>query len=249
LSRTDRFDKDKEVTTVLNFSVSRFHCGAALSAAIMSLALAGCSSAPVAYQGLASAGQLQPTKDSEVPFAFHSPTADLHSYSKIVIDPVAIYDGADNQFGTVAQEDRKSIADYMQQQFTQTLGSRYQIVAASEPGALRLHLTLAGIETSTPVISTVTHVAPAGLVINAGLQAAGLNGTFLGSVSYGAEIFDASSGSLLYAYVTTQTPDALDVTASFGALAAAREGVRIGAAHLRDKLSKDHAGQREATNE
>lgn len=227
---------------------SALHQGAVLAVAILSAALAACSSAPVAYQGLASAGRLQAAKDDEAPFQFRSPIADFRSYSKIVVDPVAIYGGADNQFGSTTTEDRQSIADYMREQFTQILGSRYQIVAAPEPGALRLHLTLTGVETSSPVISTVTHVVPAGLVVNAGLQAAGLNGTFFGSVSYAAEIFDASNGSLLYAYVTKQTPDALDVTAGFGSLAAAREGVRIGATHLRDMFSKDSFGVRQATN-
>jgi hypothetical protein len=49
---------------------------------------------------------------------------------------------------------------------------------------------------------------------------------------------DAATADLLYAYVTKQTPDALDVTASVGYLDAAREGVRIGARHLRNELSK-----------
>jgi hypothetical protein len=59
-----------------------------------------------------------------------------------------------------------------------------------------------------------------------------------GYPSYAAELSDASTGKLRYAYITRQTPDALDVTASFGSLAAAREGVRIGTTHLRDQLTK-----------
>jgi hypothetical protein len=154
-----------------------------------------------------------------------------------LIEPVTIYTGDDAQFGSVSEEDRKLIAAYMQQKFTGLLSSKYQIVAAPEPGTLRLHLTLTGIETSTPVISAVSHLTPVGLVINTGLQASNRNGTFLGSVSYAAELSDAASGTLLYAYVTRQTPDALDATASFGSLDAAREGVRIGARHLGERLA------------
>src|SRR5260221_13312938 len=97
---------------------------------------------------------------------------------------------------------------------------------------MRLHLTLRGIETSTPVISTVSHLAPMGLVVNTALQATGRNGTFFGSVSYAAELSDSESGALRYAYVTKQTPDALDITASIGYLDAAKTGIRIGAKHL-----------------
>jgi hypothetical protein len=202
------------------------------------LVLAGCSApAPVAYQGLASAGQLQPAKDAELPFQYLSPTAELARYPKLLIDPVTVYAGGDGQFGTIAAEDRRAMAGYMQQKFAEALGGRYQLVTTPEPGALRLHLTLTGLETSTPVISTVTHLAPMGLALNTGLEADGDNGTFFGSVTYAAELSDATSGALLYAYVTRQTPDALDVSASFGSLAAAREGVRIGADHLAKRLA------------
>lgn len=186
---------------------------------IISLALAGCaSSTPVAYKGLSSAGQLQPVKDDDAPFQYRSPTADPRSFSKILIDPVSIYIGEDAQFGSVSQEDRKIIADYMQQKFAERLRSNYRIVERPEAGTMRLHLTLTGIETSTPVISTLSHITPIGLAVNTGLQASNRNGTFFGSVSYAAELSDASTGNLLYAYVTRQTPDALNATASFGYL-------------------------------
>ncbi|WP_189046559.1 DUF3313 domain-containing protein [Aliidongia dinghuensis] len=206
---------------------------------VLAAALAGCaSSAPVAYRGLSSADRLTPAADAEAPFQYRAPAADLGGYGKLMIDPVELYTGADGQFGSVSAEDRQIIADYMQQQFRESLGTKHQIVAAPEPGTLRLHLTLTGIERSTPVLSTVTHLMPVGLVVNTGLEASDRNGTFLGSVTYAVELTDASSGQLLYAYVTRQTPDALDVTASFGTLDAAREGVRIGARHLRDKLAE-----------
>ena len=84
----------------------------------------------------------------------------------------------------------------------------------------------------------MSHLLPIGLAVNGGMQAAGRNGTNFGSVSYAVELSDGVLNELLYAYVTKQTPDALDVTASFGYLDAAREGVRIGAKHLQADLSK-----------
>jgi hypothetical protein len=127
---------------------------AAPASIIIASALSGCaSSAPVAYEGLSSAAQLQPLKDDDAPFQYRSPAADLRNYSKILIDPVTIYAGRDAQFGPVSQEDREIIADYMQQKFAEVLRSKDQIVATPESGALRLHLTLTGIETSTPVLS------------------------------------------------------------------------------------------------
>lgn len=210
-----------------------------LVATVACLTMAGCSSStPVAYQGLASAQQLHPVKDDEKPFQYRNPTVHWASYTKILIDPVTIYDGQDAQFGSVSTEDRQIIADYMKTTVTEVLGKKFHIAQAADPTAVRLHLTLTGIEKSTPVLSTISHLAPVGIVINGGLQAAGSNGTMFGTVSYAVEISDSVTGTLLDAYVTKQTPDALDVTASIGYLDAAKEGVRIGAEHLQEDLAK-----------
>jgi hypothetical protein len=203
------------------------------------LAVAACSSStPVDYQGLASAHQLRPAKDDETPFQYRDNAVALANYSKILIDPVTLYDGPDAQFGSVSAEDRQIVAQYMQAKFAEILGEKFRIVTVPGPGIARLHLTLTGIETSTPVLSTLSHLAPVGVVVNGGLEAAGRNGTNFGSVSYAVELSDSATNTLLYAYVTKQTPDALDVTASIGYLDAAKEGVRIGATHLKGNLAK-----------
>ena len=93
-------------------------------------------------------------------------------------------------------------------------------------------------EASTPVLSTVSHVLPVGLVVNAGAQATGGRGTFSGWVSYAVEIEDAHTGTLLYAHVANRSANALDITANFGPLDAAKAGVRSAA----DKLDKELAG-------
>lgn len=211
-----------------------------LVAAVACLAMAGCSSStPVAYQGLSSAQQLHQIKDDEKPFQYRNADARLGNYTKILIDPVTIYDGHDAQFGSVSTEDRHIITDYMTAKFPEILGEKFQVVQTADPAAIRLHLTLTGIEESTPVLSTISHLSPVGVVINGGLQAAGSNGTAFGSVSYAVELSDSATNELLYAYVTKQTPDALDATASIGYLDAAKEGVRIGANHLQEDLSKN----------
>jgi hypothetical protein len=202
--------------------------------------IAGCASvSPPGYRELAFARQLQPTGANEVPFQFRHPSADLRRFSKLVIDAVTIYDGADAQFAGVSPEDRKIIADYMQQTFAEVLGERRRIVRTQEPGAARIRLTLTGIEGNTPILATVIRLIPIGLAINAGAQVAGREGTFLGSVSYAVEVSDASTGDLVYAYVTRQAPAALDITSSVGFLDAAKTGVRVGARRLRDELLAD----------
>jgi hypothetical protein len=203
--------------------------------------LYGCASTtPLAYEDLPSSSQLKPVKKGNDLFLYTDPNADIRNYASLIIDPVTVYAGKDSQFGSVTDEGRRAIAEYMRQQFTAVLGKKYQIVTAANSGTLRLHLTLTGVETSTPVLSAVSHLLPAGLLVNAGFQVAGHKGTFLGSVSQAVDLYDAETGELLYASISKETAHALDLTASFGRLDAARAGVRLGAQHLCDRLTKDH---------
>lgn len=126
-----------------------------------------------------------------------------------------IYAGPDAQFGKMSATDKQALASYMHQEFSKVLGRRFQPVAQAGPGTLRARLTLTGAEASTPVLSTVSHVFPGGLVVNAGAQAIGGRGTFSGWVSYAVEIEDAETGSLLYAHVASRSANALDITANF----------------------------------
>jgi len=213
-------------------------CWCIASGLIAALALTGCASTPpLTFHELPSASKLQPVKDQKDHFRYRNPASDFRNYTSLIVDPVTIYTGSDSQFGSVPDDGRRVIADYMHQQFTEVLGKNLQITDSVAPHTARLHLTLIGLETSTPVLSTATHVLPVALLVNVGLGASGHNGTFFGSVCFAAELYDATTGELLYGSVSRETPFALDVTASLGRLDAARAGVRRGAKHLRNDLT------------
>ena len=179
---------------------------------------------PRRLPGALFAQQLHQVKDDEKPFQYRNADARLGDYTKILIDPVTIYDRSRRAVWFCSAEDRQIIADYVTAKFPEILGEKFQIVQTADPTTMRLHLTLTGIEKSTPVLSTLSHLTPVGLVVNSGMQAAGRNGTQFGSVSYAVELSDSTTHKLLYAYVTKQTADALDVTASIGYLDAGERG-------------------------
>jgi hypothetical protein len=204
-----------------------------LSPFLMALVLTGCGTSPIIYNELQSAPRLGAANDPERPFQYRGDVATLAKYTKIIIEPVHIYRGSDAQFGRKINEvDRIMIADYMLNIFSRTLGQGFEIVRSPAADAATLRLTLTGLERTRPVIAAVSHLTPAGAVVNTADEVAGYNGTGYGSVSYAIELSDSLTGRLLYAYVTKQYPDALDVTAAFGDLAAAKTGIRIGARHL-----------------
>jgi hypothetical protein len=202
-------------------------------------ALAGCATTqPVAYQALASASGLAPNpeKDGHVPFRYSADDSDWSKFTGVILDPVSVYSGPDQQFGNTSETDKRGLADYMQAQFAQALKTSYALVTAPGPNILRIHVTLTGVEATTRGLSPVTKIVPVGLIINAVQTARDKQGAFTGSVSYAVEIEDSASHRLLRAYVSKQYPAAENIAASFGKLDAAETGIRKGAQALLTQL-------------
>ncbi|HHP1336160.1 TPA: DUF3313 domain-containing protein [Klebsiella variicola] len=213
-------------------TLSRAACPALLALTIL---VSGCSSnQPVRYAGIESASQLTSnTGDNAEHIPFHyAPQVDWSKYHSIIIDPVTIYQGADNQFGEMELSDREHLASYMQQKFAEELRPRFREVSAPSPDALRLKLTLTGADTTPQVVGTVTKFDLAGGPYNIVQSIRGGKGMFSGSVNYAVEIYDASTNKLMQAYVAEQYPNAMNISASVGSLSAAEVGIDKGAEEL-----------------
>jgi hypothetical protein len=203
-------------------------------------ALAGCAhTRPVDYQGLASTSQLAPNpqdKHDHIPFLYSGANNDWHKYHAVIVDPVSVYTAPDQQFGKTSDADKAALAAYMQKQFAEALTPKFSLVTERGPTTLRIHVTLTGVETSTPVLSTLTKILPVGLVINVVQTARDRQAIFTGSVSYAVEIYDSASNQLLRAYVAKEYPWAESLPTSFGTTAASRAGVRRGTKDLVTEL-------------
>lgn len=199
---------------------------------IVSGTLASCTTAdPTAYAGLASAQHLKADpsdRSGRIPYRYNSGT-NWRQYDKIIVDPVTVYRGQDHQFGKVSEQDKSTLASYMQSQFTQKLRTRFSVVTSPAPGTMRIHLTLTGAKTTTPVLGPFSHLDVGGGVYNVVQAARDKEGSMTGSVAYAVEIYDATSNALLSAYVSKQYPNAMNVGASFGALKASQVAIDKGA--------------------
>ncbi len=198
-------------------------------------AVAGCGTAePVMYSGIASSSHLAPNpKDTSgrVPYTY-STQVDWRMYDRMIIDPVVIYRGPDNQFGTMTEEDKATLAAYMQTQFTEKLASRFALVNKPDPKTLRLKVTLTGATANTPVLSTLSRFDVAGGVYNGVQTVRDREGTLTGAVIYAVEIQDATTNRLLSAFVSKQYPSPLNIPASVGPLSASKAGIDKGAETL-----------------
>lgn len=196
------------------------------------MTLAGCAGVtPIPYSAVASSPYLVPNpSDAAGHIPYHYATAvDWRTYNKVIIEPVVIYRGPDQQFADMSEEDKASLASYMQTRFTAELGRRFTLVNQRGPNTVRVRLTLTGAVANTPVLGTLSRFDLAGAVYN-GVQAArDGEGSMTGSVIYAVEIFDAATSRLLGAFVSKQYPSPLNIKASVGSLAAAEAGLDKGA--------------------
>lgn len=203
------------------------------------MALAGCADTqPARYADIDSAPQLQPNtgdKADRIPFRYAAPV-DWNKYTHVIIDPVTLYQGSDNQFGEMDQADRQTLAKYMQDRFSESLRSRFTETQTPTPATIRIKLTLTGAETTTQVVGTVTKFDLAGGPYNIVQALRGKEGMLSGSVNYTVEIYDAVSNRLLNAYIAKQYPNAMNVGATIGSLSAAEVGIDKGADELADML-------------
>jgi hypothetical protein len=211
-----------------------------LALVLCSAALAGCATTrPVNYQGLASVSQLAPNpqdKAGHVPFLYSADDSEWHKYSAVIVDPVTVYSGPDQQFGDTSDANKAALAAYMQKQFAEALKPRFALLTEPGPATLRIHVTLAGVETSIPVLCSLTKIVPVTLIVNVVQTARDRQAMFTGSVSYAVEIYDSASNQLLRAYVAKQYPWAENLVASFGTSAASEAGIRNGAKDLVNQL-------------
>lgn len=199
------------------------------------LALSACAGVqPVPYAGISSSSQLKQNRDDDAektPFRYTAPVV-WSRYTQVLLDPVVVYEGGDNQFGTMKENDKAALADYMGKTFSQKLSKQFGIASQAAPGTLRVKLTLTGAETTTPLVGQAMHFDIAGNVYN-GVQAIrGGQGAFSGSVSYAVEVYDSANGHLLKAYISKQYPNAMNLAAAFGSLHAAKTGLDKGADDL-----------------
>jgi hypothetical protein len=201
--------------------------------AAMCAALAGCASSvqPTAYTGLASSPYLthdQADKTGRVPYSFATQT-DWRKYTKVILEPVVVYAGNDNQFGEMSDQDRKTLAKYAETKFAEKLKTRFQLTSGPAQSTLRLRVTITGAKTTTTFLGPFSRIDIGGNIYDAVQTVRGGEGAFTGSVIYAVEIYDASTNRLLNAFVTKQYPHPYNIGATFGALSASKAGIDKGA--------------------
>jgi len=208
----------------------------ALPLGLVALALAGCANSPAPnhYQDLASAPYLAastPGTGRRTPYRYEMAGA-LSRYRAIHLLPVRIYSGADQQFGTLTAAERAQLAATAEHEFRAALAGHGILAAGPAADAVELSITLTGAQASVPVLATASRLTPVGFAMSGLTAATDGEGRLSGMVIYAVEFREPGSGRILWAYVTKQYPNALDIGATLDPLDAARAGLKAGAQEL-----------------
>ena len=203
----------------------------------ISVVLAGCAgSGPIGTSIPQSERMTQHPQDDRA-LLYVNTEAPKKSWSKFIVEPVQIYQGADNGFGDISTEDRQMMADYTRSEVIRVLGERYAIVDKPGPDTMRIKLILVGLEKTNTVMRGLTYGNPMGLAMNLGKGALGKQGNFMGSVTLAGEFEDAEAGTTLAASMGKINPFAL--SPSFTPWDAAKAGIKNFASDFRDRMDRN----------
>ena len=216
-----------------------------LALAALSLAVAGCTSTTPAPPPGAVANENAMMASSTVGgrISWVRPDTDFRKYTSIMIAPVSIYDGADTEWGNTGPSDRTEIANYLQSAYSKAIGQSLRIVNSPGPNTLLLKMQLVGVTSDVPVAATVSHVYPAGVLVNVFDQVKDKPGTFTGSVTYALSLYDSTTNTLLAAAVNKKFPEALNIGATLTTNRAAEAAIDQGAAQAGRTLQLLRSGQ------
>ena len=158
----------------------------------LSLALAGCASAPKESGFLNGYYKdLGPGPEGGAKYRWLKPGVDFAKYNKLMIDSVVFYYAPDSDDRSIDAEQMKELTDAFNLELVNALKGSYPIVAEPGPDVARLKIALTGIKKSKPVVSAITSIVPVGIGISIIKKGAG--GSWTGSGATRAEFMALDS--------------------------------------------------------
>ena len=173
---------------------------------LISLFLASCATTktgPVPqYTGfLADYSILQPGQEYQPERVYSNPAADWKKYTKILLDPVTLWQGNASQLQGISQADAQKLADYFYNLLYRNFSQTYQMVREPGSDTLRISVAIVKLEEGRVVLETISSIVPQ---LTAATKLASLvtgKEPLVGKASVEAKVTDAQTGTLLAAGV------------------------------------------------
>lgn len=183
----------------------------------MCVLFTACATKPASYQDLSSSGRLRPSgvqADQWVAFNTDLNPVDLKAMLRSSWN-LRESTVAGTTSSAISEQFKIELVRHADHHFTRELARRHLLVAVAAKGSLRMRVTITGARGSVPVVATATKLTPVGLVLSGLRTVRDKEGNF--------------SGAVMYAVVTRQYPNALNIPATILPLGAAKAGIERGA--------------------
>jgi len=171
--------------------------------ALVAPLLVGCAASmqarkvDVAQAVLVDPSILEKGKEGEALYKYINPKVDWKQYSKVMIEPVIVYQQAAMDAET--RENFQTLANNAFVFLNTELGKVATVATAPGPGTLRIQFAIVSAEKSGSVSNILTTISPPGIVLSAGKYAATGKPIGVGEITGEIRITDAATGELLAA--------------------------------------------------
>ena len=122
-------------------------------------------------------------------------------YTKLLLEPVSIWDKSESSLEGVSEEDRQMLTDYLYDSLKEALAKDYELVDRAGPGVLRVRAALTEAEGSWVVLDTITSIVPMALAVSVLKQLAVGTASVVADASLELELEDSMSQMTLAAMV------------------------------------------------
>ncbi|MFO1127106.1 MAG: DUF3313 domain-containing protein [Rhodospirillales bacterium] len=143
---------------------------------------------------------LQSGKEGFAALSYFNSNADWPSYTKVILEPVTLWGGANSKLDSVPPEKRKAFANALYGELYNAASQRCQMVTEPSPGTLRVRFALVEAEASNPTLNTISTYVPQARILStmAGYAFNSGAGVFTGSATVEGYAADAETGQLLW---------------------------------------------------
>jgi hypothetical protein len=143
---------------------------------------------------------LRPGGSGQADLVYLNPAANFPSYTKVMLDAVAIWTTPDSELNRVPQNQRRAIANKFYSDLYNSLRQHCQMVRSPSRGTLRVRIAITDATTPNAAVNTVATFAP---YVSAAYGVASLAfhkgvGYFAGTASAEGYATDATTGTLLW---------------------------------------------------
>ena len=141
---------------------------------------------------------LKPGADGEAQLRYINPSAKFANYTKILMDPIAVYAAdEDSALYKVPEDELKSIVDYLDATVHEQLAADYTFTTKPGPDTMRLRIAVTEAKGAKVLMSAMSSVTPAGIAVNGIKKAVTGASTGVSEASCEMELLDSMTNTRL----------------------------------------------------